>query len=240
MDYKTLAEAANSSESIYNAVIVTAAISGIAVGYIMGALKSSGRRLRIAEFQRDERVAEANAREAEAKIKIEELKDADGVHKRKLELVDKKRQYKLEDDTARAQRERERYERKLAVAKELASSPILKEYLERKAGRTEDPEYLEQRKKYKMDLTMRILDRLQEDSDEYDWIVERIVANEYVLNATQMSDIEGVVNILYPLEDKSYEGMPSPLKGLINLILEPDLETNEDETAGEEKESEED
>jgi len=253
MDYKTLAEVANNSEQIYTAITAGIALGGLAVGYAIGALRLSGRRVRVAEAESAARVEEAKARSAEAEYRREELKDADGAHKRKLAVLTLEREHKIADEDRQRQlareddgreeqrkqrvyeakeaRERVKHERRLAVAKELAGlAPELRAYLDRLTAAEQSDTALEaEEAAFKRKLYRQILDKI--DEDETDGVAGRIKNEETVISDDDEEAINHLAELLYSPGSKRkhlIEQMPPQLKGLIKIVLEPDKEEEEE------------
>src|SRR4030042_3275101 len=234
MDYKTLAEAANSSESIYNAVTLAAAFTGVVAGYVIGALKLSGRRVRIAEAESAARVEEANARQAEAALKIEELKDADGAQKRRLELMERKRAYELEDEgtnkkeakeeaAARGQQGQVRHQRRMELAGKLtALEPGLKAYLDRRTAAEQGDAAMEAEKAaFKNNLYQKMLKLIDENEEDDGGVAGRITNDSIIISDDDEEAVNRIAELLYPSSSRksATERIPPQFRGLIKLVL---------------------
>jgi hypothetical protein len=203
----------------------------LGVGYLIGRI-TSGARAKIAEFKRDETVAKEKVSQLdlETKVRLKELEyqNADSDHKRKLELIDKERAYKLEDSAREDQKEeqkalraKEETEKNKQYRIELANKlielkPVLESYLQELRNLpAPDPEYIKLREEYRQELVLKVMEKYEAGEGYAHEITEN---EEDPFDSDVVERIEHAVDAKFPLPSRRSPEIPYQIGKLVSLI----------------------
>ena len=128
MDYETLDAILKAPETLCAGLVTAGVVAGSILGYISGRFNSKAK-VELAKANRDVEVARAEAQKAlyeserqkilaSVDIKRLDVSDADNKHKRDLERLAVERQYQLEDERRRDEKEKEEQVRNVQLEQE--------------------------------------------------------------------------------------------------------------------------